>query len=307
MNFQQCTKEHEGFYGAYYPNNSSKGIILSLGTSGNQIKGGFIKAWVRWLLKRQCNVLVVAQGRTGNGYHNFPIETFERACKYMKDKGNIKLGIMGASTTAVIALAAASYYSDIELTIAFSPADFIMEGYYQDGLDGVKERPGNNESLLTYKGQGLPYLPYAYRHPEYNQKMIQEAKETGNLVAMRHCFERAEEIHPIQDAEFIKVENIKGKLLLFGAEDDSMWDSAKYIQRIVNRIEKSDSSCEVNNFIYQHGTHFIFPQGVCDMVLPLISGFVIGIVFSQGRKFKKECKETRIDIDKRLTEVLLKW
>ena len=61
------------------------------------------------------------------------------------------------------------------ITIALSPSDFIMEGFYRDGKDGAKERPGDHESTLSWQGEPLPYLPYAYRHPEYWQKLKEEA------------------------------------------------------------------------------------------------------------------------------------
>ena len=37
-----------------------------------------------------------------------------------------------------------------------------MEGFYRDGKGGATERPGDNESTVTWQGQPLPYLPFAY-------------------------------------------------------------------------------------------------------------------------------------------------
>ena len=42
--------------------------------------------------------------------------------------GCSKIGIVGASTTGMLALLAASYYPQISLTIAISPPDFVMVG-----------------------------------------------------------------------------------------------------------------------------------------------------------------------------------
>lgn len=39
-------------------------------------------------------------------------------------------------------------------------------------------------------------------------------------------FDDSENAHPITEDEFIKVENIKGKLLLIGADDDVLWDTS---------------------------------------------------------------------------------
>ena len=54
----------------------------------------------------------------------------------LKSRGNVKFDMIEASTTAMMSLAAASYISEITLTIALSPSDFIM-GFYRDRLDGA--------------------------------------------------------------------------------------------------------------------------------------------------------------------------
>ena len=64
------------------------------------------------------------------GHHNYPLERFEKAISYLKTQGCKKIGIIGASTTGMLSLVAASYYPEISLTIALSPSDFVMEGFY---------------------------------------------------------------------------------------------------------------------------------------------------------------------------------
>ena len=51
------------------------------------------------------------------------------------------------------------------------------------------------------------------------------------MVNSRKLFDDSETAHPIEPEEYIPVENIRGKLLLIGAEDDALWDTAKYIRR----------------------------------------------------------------------------
>ena len=117
------------------------------------------------------------------GSYNYPLERFGKAIEFLKYKGIEKIGIAGASTTGMLALIAASYYPDITLTIAMSPSDFVMEGFYRDGKDGMTERPGDHESTVSWQGKPIPYLPFAYRHPEYWQKLCEEAKRGGDKVA----------------------------------------------------------------------------------------------------------------------------
>lgn len=300
------TPEKDGFYGAYFENKkkTDKVIIVML---GDAIDDRMAISGVKWIHRLGCNALTMSPAKKDYGHHNYPLERFEKAIMYLKMRGNKKIGVAGASTTGMLALLAASYYSDISLTIALTPPDFVMEGFYQDGLDGAKERPGENESSVSYQGKPLPYLPYAYRHPRYWEEIKKESKEGGDMIASRKMFDESERLHPVQEEEKIKVENIKGKLVLIGAEDDVLWDTCKYIRRIAGRLHSMPHGCKYITMIYEHGTHFIFPESMLKIMLPLGSGLLVKLAFRAGRKYPKECKATRMDIDRRLSKIIKKW
>jgi hypothetical protein len=294
------------FYGAYYENSQycNRGIILML---GDKIDDLMVKTGVRWLHRNGCNVMAMASDTKDYAYHDYPIESFEKAIDVLKSKGNVKFGIIGASTTAMIALAAASFISDITLTVALSPSDFIMEGFYRDGLDGARERPGNNESTLTYKGKRLPYLPFAYRHPEYWQKLQEEAKRRGDMAAARDMFDLSEKKYNLTEDMKIKVERIKGKLVLIGAEDDSLWDTCRYINRITDRLKNTTHVCKTAKLVYEYGSHFVLPQSMLESILPFGLSALLRFTFKTLRDHPKECKQTRIDIDRRLRRIIQSW
>ena len=298
--------DKDGFYGAYFgnPKQCSKGVILML---GDRIDDLMVKTGVRWLHRNGCNVMTMASDTRDYAYHDYPIESFEKAIAVLKAKGNIKFGIIGASTTAMMALAAASYIPDLTLTIALSPSDFIMEGFYRDGLDGAKERPGNHESTLSYKGKRLPYLPFAYRHPEYWQKLSEEAKRRGDIAAARDMFDLSEQKCPLAEDMMIKVERIKGKLVLVGAQDDSLWDTCRYIDRMIERLKVTPHACRVAKMTSQYGSHFVFPQSMLEIVLPVGSSFLLRFAFRTLKDHPKECKQTRIDIDRRIRRIIQHW
>lgn len=149
-----------------------------------------------------------------------------------------------------------------------TPCDFIMEGFYQDGKDGAREHPGNGESTLSYRGKPLPYLPYAYRHPQYWQMIRKESKEGGDMIASRRMFEESERRHPVREAEKIKIENIRGKIVFVGAEDDVLWDTCKYIRRMDERLRSLPHESEYEMLLYRHGTHFVFPEEMIKRMFP---------------------------------------
>ncbi|MBR1529860.1 MAG: acyl-CoA thioester hydrolase [Oscillospiraceae bacterium] len=298
--------ERDGFFGAYYPNQnqSQKAMIVMLGDDVDDL---LVIAAVKWLHPLGCNVMALAPAEKDYGHHSYPIERIENAVDYLKSHGNEKIGICGASTTGMLALAAASYIPAIRLTLAFTPCDFIMQGFLRDGLDGVKERPAENESSLSYRGKQLPFLPYAYHHPEYWQKIQEEAKRRHDFVASRDLFDESEKLHPVQEEEKIKVENIHGRLVLIGAEDDSLWDTCRYIRRMDERLKNKPHKCRYKILTYEHGSHFCFPQSLLTRVLPIGSGLALALAFESLRDFPIESRQTREDLDKKLSYLIYKW
>jgi len=53
---------------------------------------------------------------------------------------------------------------------------------------GMRERPGDNESSVSWEGKPLPYMPYAYRHPEYWQKIKEASKAGKDMVSMNTLY-----------------------------------------------------------------------------------------------------------------------
>ena len=296
----------DGFNGAWYPcsSDSRRGMILMLGDSSED---RMAKTASKWMNEQGIHVMAMSPDQKDYGHHSYPLERFGKAITFMKNRGCEKLGVIGASTTGMMALLASSHYPELTLTIAISPPDFVMEGFYRDGRDGATERPGDYESSVTWKGQQLPFLPYAYRHPEYWQKIKEEAKSGGDKVASRKMFDESERRNSITEEARIKVENIHGKIIFIGSEDDVLWDTCKYIRRMENRLSGLPHECTYESWLYEHGTHFVFPESMLKMMLPVGSGLFVSFMFKAGKEHKRECRETRIDIDRRLKKALAEW
>lgn len=262
---------------------------------------------VKWIASLGVNVMTMSPAKKDYGHHNYPLERIEKAIANLKDFGNKKIGIAGASTTGTLALTAASMFPDITLTIAMTPSDFVWQGFMQGKKDGCGEWPIEGESLFSYRGEPLPYMPFCYKHTEYWHVMKEESKQRGDMLASRRIFDDSEKAHPITEDEFIKVENIQGTLIAIGAEDDSLWDAAKYVRRMDARLKTHEHKCDAQMIVYEHGTHFVFPEGMLKTMLPVGSGLFVKVAFSEAKKHPKECKETRIDIDRRMTNTIKNW
>ncbi len=298
--------QSDGFYGAYWQceKETNCAIIAML---GDDPEDHMAKSAVKWMHKLGVNVLTMSPGKKNYSHHNYPLERVETAVQWLKNHGNDKIGIAGASTTGTLALTAASFFPDITLTVAMTPSDFIWQGFAQGKLDGCSEWPIEGESLFTYKGKPLPYMPFCYKHPEYWHVIRAESKRTGNMTDSRKIFDDSEAATPITEEQFIKIENIKGKLLMIGAEDDSLWNAAKYIRRAEKRLSEKPHECEVETAVYAHGTHFVFPESLLKAIFPVGAGLLLKLMFKAAKEYPAECKQTRIDIDRRVVKAIEEW
>lgn len=298
--------ETDGFYGAYWrcKDESDEAIILMIGDDPEE---HMAKSGVKWLIERGVNVLTMSPAKKDYGHHNYPLERIEAAITWLKNQNINKIGIVGASTTGTLALTAASFFNEITLTIAMTPSDFIWQGFMQGKKDGCKEWPIEGESLFSYRGEALPYMPFAYKHPDYWKLIKSESKRTGDMINSWKLFDDSEKAHPLKEEEMIKVENIKGDLLLIGASDDVLWDTVRYIRRMEERLKNTNHECNVIVATYEHGTHFIFPESMLKKMIPVFSGIFVKLAFKEARKYPDECKKTRIDIDKKVRKAIEKW
>ena len=292
----------DGFYGDYWKCKTDSDCAM-IAMIGDDSQDYLARTSVKWLQKLGLNVMTMSPAKKDYGHHNYPLERIENAIRWLKVHGNKKVGIVGASTTGTLALTAASYFEDITLTIGLTPSDFIWQGFMQGKKDGCKEWPIEEESLFSYRGKPLPYMPFCYKHPQYWHVIEQETKRTGDMINSRKLFDDSEAVHPILEEEKIKIEKIHGKLLLIGAEDDVLWNTAKYIRR----MEEREHICKLEAVVYKYGTHFVFPESMLKMMLPIGSASFVKFAFQSARKHPKECLETRIDIDNRIRSAAKAW
>ncbi len=306
MKTQKYTIQKDGFYGLYFPAKKADcAILLMLGDSPEDT---LAKAGAKWFVKHGISVMTLSPEKKDYGHHNYPLERIGAAIDVLKQKGCRKIGIAGLSTTAMVTLVAASYYPELSLSIAMSPSDFVMEGFYQDGLDGAHERPGDGtESSLSWKGEPLPFLSYAYRHPEYWEKISAESKAGGDMVAARGMFDASERLHPVSEDARIKVERIRGHIVFIGAEDDVLWDCCKYIRRMAKVLQETPGCATFDALLYEHGTHFVLPATMLTDLLPVGVSAFVALAFKAGRQHPLACKKTREDIDEKLSAILEDW
>lgn len=307
MSLIQYTVKKDGFCGLFSPikdNNGAAVIVLEDGHPNSYI----VKKAIKWLNKSGVSAMGIGPEKYMKGVHNWPLENIENAVHFLKSQGYDRFGVIGSSFGSNMALSAAARIPEITLTIALTPNDWVYWGIFNDKLDGTSERPADGESAFTWRGKPLPYIPSPYKHPDYWNMFIKEGKERGDAFASLNLHDLAEEKHPVTEAERIPVENINGYLLLAGAKDDVMWNTCRGISRMKKKIEESNSNCKLEVLIYEHCSHFIFPETMMQLVLPR---FMVDIIlprfYSETKGYTKECRKSRIDLDNHIQSLFKEW
>lgn len=306
MKKQFFSNEKDGFYGTYYENPKDANCAM-IGLFGDDPNDFMAKCGAKWLHKNGVNVMCMSPDVKNYSHVNFPLERIKTAIKWLKSHGNKKIGIMGMSTAGMDSLVAASYFPDITLTFGLTPSDFVWQGFEQGEKDGCKEWPIPDASTLSWQGKPLAYMPFVYAHPEYYHKIEEETKGSGDITRSTHLFIDSEKAREHTEEEMIKVENIKGKLIMVGADDDSFWEAGKYVRRMDKRLKERPHECDYEALTYEHGTHFVLPETMLRKALPVGLKFVMKFIFKAAKDYPKECEQTRKDIDRRLYAALKQW
>lgn len=306
MKKQFFSNEKDGFYGTYYENPKGANCAM-IGLFGDDPNDFMAKCGAKWLHKNGVNVMCMSPDVKNYGHVNFPLERIETSIKWLKSHGNKKIGIMGMSTAGMDSLVAASYFPDITLTFGLTPSDFVWQGFEQGEKDGCKEWPIPDASTLSWQGKPLAYMPFVYAHPECYHKIEEETKGSGDITRSTHLFIDSEKAREHTEEEMIKVENIKGKLIMVGADDDSFWEAGKYVRRMDKRLKERPHECDYEALTYEHGTHFVLPETMLRKALPVGLKFVMKFIFKAAKDYPKECEQTRKDIDRRLSAALKQW
>ena len=148
--------ETDDFYGAYWACKTPSNCAM-IAMIGDDPEDYMARSCVKWLLKQDINVLTMSPAKKDYGHHNYPLERVEAAINWLKNHGIRKIGIVGASTTGTLALTAATYFSDITLTIGMTPSDFIWQGFMQGKKDC--RRIGDLYQDAAKRGVDAPEAP----------------------------------------------------------------------------------------------------------------------------------------------------
>lgn len=215
-----------------------------------------------------------------NKLENIPLEYFENAFEWLKTKPQVdtsKLLLLGVSRGAELALLLGSNYPEVKGVIAYSPSCFVLPNATEV----------NNDTLTaswTLKNKPVPFAPIR-KFEENHDKTINYKTYIKPLLVENN----------LQEDYIIKVENIKGPILLISGAQDLVWPSSKMSSRIEERLKKKGFGYEFNNVVFQNGGHDLFMFKNC---WPIVSSIVFRsiILKIRGQQYEFNLGGTRLGV-----------
>jgi dienelactone hydrolase len=159
-----------------------------------------------------------------------PVETVERALEWLARHPRVngdKIAVWGASKGAELALLAASFYPQIKAVVGKSASAYVFES--------IGESMGKaHKSSWTRGGSPAPFVPLQFNTrigmSYFWSRFRKKPWPTRPMYA--YAIKRAADLESAR----IKVENIKGPILVTGGGQDSVWPSdemARAIEKVL--------------------------------------------------------------------------
>ena len=214
--------------------------VLVVGGSGGGI--AWQDYWGEILVRQGFAALALAYfGMEGlpKELDEIPLEYFLGALEYMQRKPEIdrtRIGVVGVSKGAELALLLASNAPAIRAVVAFVPSSVVFQS-------GASMEPGQKpRSSWTFHGRPLPFVP----------------RESGNTdEPLVNEFRRALKQRDRVTIATIPVERIGGPILLLSGKEDTTWPSSDMSEMVIARLRERNFRFAYQHIAYDDAGHLI--------------------------------------------------
>jgi len=192
---------------------------------------------------------------------SIPLEYFEKVMHWLDQNKYVipnQYAIIGTSKGAELALLLASRYPQIKTVVAVSPSSVVFQGI-QSNSEAKSSWSYNNHDLAFVGYGGLSF------------SMI-KAIATGQYI---HVYTKAlKNIESVNNAT-IKVEQIRGPILLLSGKDDTLWPATRMSEQIMARLSKYNFPFAYEHVAYDMGHNLFYPEVKNKMINFLTTHFKV--------------------------------
>jgi len=274
---EPCTVAQNGFEGVLFhpdtPGRRQTALIVVGGSEGGMRTSLSTAGIFASLGIPSLAVAYFGTKQTPRHLVRIPVETVLNATAFLRTQGYIKTGIYGISKGAEFALLSASLIPDISFVMAVSPSCCVFEGIVKPGYSGT--------SSWTWHGNELPYVSFNNCNVNFFRSLVK-----NHEIGFRSEYEQVLTAEK-NETNTIKVENIRGPVLLLAAEHDAQWPSAEMAQAVSQRLREK-------KFPYSFELHTYYPAG--HILCPVRSAgtkALLRLLYRVERTFPRECSRAR--------------
>ncbi|BCL80481.1 hypothetical protein ccbrp13_29460 [Ktedonobacteria bacterium brp13] len=196
---------------------------------------------------------------------NIPLEYFEHAIAWLQEQPEVaadKIAVIGLSRGGELALLLGATISSVRAIIAGAPS-------------GIRHSAvsAGTKAAWTYHGEPLPFLTFKPGFFDSIGMTINAFKSmfTHTPMTMKAGFIKLLKKEEEVAAATIPVEQTQGPILLLAGQQDQLWPSALYSEKVMERLRAHNFAYTYTHLNYAEAGHFVcFPYGLPSLP-PMVS------------------------------------
>jgi dienelactone hydrolase len=184
--------------------------------------------------------------------HRIPLEYFEAALTWLSAQPEIdsaRVGILGISRGAELALLLGSTFSQIRAIVAYAPSSVAW------AASGRDKSTGEIIPCWTWHGRPVPFAPLPLRGFMWRSAFPVVALKRP--VMFRNLFRAGLRNREAVERAAIPVEKIHWPILLISGGDDHLWPAAEMSEAIIARVQSNGSAHAAEHLHFAHAGHML--------------------------------------------------
>jgi dienelactone hydrolase len=184
--------------------------------------------------------------------NRIPLEYFDSAMAWLRAQPEIdsqRIGVLGVSRGAELALLLASSTPQIRAVVAYAPSSVAW------AASGRDKATGELIPCWTRGGQPIPFAPLPLRG--FMLRSAFPVVAMKRPVLFRNLFRAGLRNRRAIEQAAIPVENMRGPLLLVSGGDDHLWPAAEMSEAILARLKNKNFAHAVERLHYPDAGHML--------------------------------------------------
>ena len=215
-----------------------------------------------------------------------PLEMFEKAVQYLKEKRNIAhISTYGQSMGSIFAVLIAQYIGGIENVVMVSPTHVPFEGTTKD----KKHMTGH--SVATWRNEDIPFVCADFSKVKA-AKYYKTDRVSYKVMGMWLAYYKAYQDKYAEEKAHLEIDKTDARILLIAGSADEAWPAEYSVSYIEQYLREKNYKKEYKSIIYPNVSHLtgMMPNKERERklyrMIPLI-----GIMYRSFGKHKKECMD----------------